>query len=56
MHLNYCSGTLVHELVCGLMIWVWFKVDSIGMFACESWEPYSALFHGEYADVKKALC
>ena len=29
------SGTPSHELVFALMIWVWLKVDSIGMFARE---------------------
>ena len=35
------SGTPSHELVFGLMIWVWLKVDSIGMFARESLKTFS---------------
>jgi hypothetical protein len=36
------SGTLAHELVYCLMIWVWLKVDSIGMFARESLKTFSS--------------
>lgn len=35
------SGTPSHELVFALMIWVWLKVDSIGMFARESLKTFS---------------
>ncbi len=35
------SGTPSHELVFVLMIWVWLKVDSIGMFARESLKTFS---------------
>ena len=35
------SGTSAHELVYCLMIWVWLKVDSIGMFALESLKTFS---------------
>ena len=35
------SGTSAHELVYCLMIWVWLKVDSIGMFARESLQTFS---------------
>ena len=35
------SGTPMHELVYGLMLWVWLKVDSIGMFARESLQTFS---------------
>ena len=35
------SGTPVHELVYCLMIWVWLKVDSIGMFSRESLKTFS---------------
>ena len=35
------SGTSAHELVYCLMIWVWLKVDSIGMFARESLKTFS---------------
>jgi len=35
------SGTPSHELVFALMIWVWLKVDSIGMFARESLKSFS---------------
>jgi hypothetical protein len=30
------SGTPVHERVYCLMLWVWLKVDSIGLFARQS--------------------
>jgi len=35
------SGTSAHELVYCLMIWVWLKVDSVGMFARESLKTFS---------------
>lgn len=35
------SGTPAHELVYCLMIWVWLKVDSIGMFTRESLQTFS---------------
>ncbi len=35
------SGTPSDELVFALMIWVWLKVDSIGMFARESLKTFS---------------
>ena len=35
------SGTQAAELVYCLMIWVWLKVDSIGMFARESLRTFS---------------
>lgn len=35
------SGTQAAELVYCLMIWVWLKVDSIGMFARESLQTFS---------------
>ena len=35
------SGTSAHELVYCLTIWVWLKVDSIGMFARESLKTFS---------------
>ena len=35
------SGKSAHELVYCLMIWVWLKVDSIGMFARESLKTFS---------------
>ena len=35
------SGTSSHELVYCLMIWVWLKVDSVGMFARESLRTFS---------------
>ncbi len=35
------SGTPSHELVFALMIWVWLKVDSIGMFAREALKTFS---------------
>lgn len=36
------SGTPVHELVYCLMLWVWLKVDSIGLFARESLQTFSS--------------
>lgn len=35
------SGTSAHELVYSLMIWVWVKVDSIGMFSRQSLQTFS---------------
>ena len=35
------SGTPSHELVFALMIWVWLKLDSIGMFAREALKTFS---------------
>jgi SRSO17 transposase len=35
------SGTPVHELVYCLTLWVWLKVDSIGLFARESLRTFS---------------
>ena len=35
------SGISAHELVYCLMVWVWLKVDSIGMFARESLKTFS---------------
>jgi len=32
---NKRSGTPIHEVIYGLMIWIWLKKDSIGMFARE---------------------
>lgn len=39
---NKRSGTSAHELVYCLMIWVWLKVDSVGMFARESLKTFSS--------------
>jgi SRSO17 transposase len=36
------SGTPVHELVYCLMLWVWLKVDSIGLFARQSLQTFSS--------------
>jgi len=36
------SGTPVHELVYCLTLWVWLKVESIGLFARESLRTFSA--------------
>jgi hypothetical protein len=36
------SGTPAHELVYCLMLWVWLKVDSIGLFAKESLQTFSS--------------
>ena len=36
------SGTSAHELVYCLMIWVWLRLDSIGMFARESLRTFSS--------------
>ena len=30
---NKRSGTPMHEVIYGLMLWIWLKKDSIGMFA-----------------------
>lgn len=35
------SGTPANEVVYALMVWVWLKVDSVGMFARESLKTYS---------------
>jgi len=35
------SGTPANELVYCLTIWVWLKVDSVGMFARESLKTFS---------------
>jgi len=35
------SGTPIHELIYCLMLWVWLKVDSIGLFARESLQTFS---------------
>ena len=35
------SGTTAHELVYCLMIWVWLRLDSIGMFSRESLQTFS---------------
>jgi len=35
------SGTSIDELIYCLMLWVWLKVDSIGMFARESLQTFS---------------
>jgi len=35
------SGTPANEVVYALMIWVWLKVDSVGMFARESLKTFS---------------
>jgi len=35
------SGTPIHELIYCLMLWVWLKVDSIGVFARESLQSFS---------------
>ncbi|MDO9162314.1 MAG: transposase [Methylococcaceae bacterium] len=32
---NKRSGTSIHEVIYGLMLWIWLKKDSIGMFARE---------------------
>ncbi|MDP3389652.1 MAG: hypothetical protein Q8S48_06780, partial [Methylococcaceae bacterium] len=32
---NKRSGTPIHEVIYGLMLWIWLKKDSIGMFARE---------------------
>lgn len=36
------SGTSAHELVYCLMVWVWLRLDSIGMFARESLRTFSS--------------
>ena len=35
------SGTHASEIVYALMIWVWLKVDSVGMFSRESLKTYT---------------
>jgi len=35
------SGSPANEVVYALMVWVWLKVDSVGMFARESLKTYS---------------
>ena len=45
------SGTPMHELVYGLMLWVWLKVDSIGMFARESLKTFSRAEKDAFYDV-----
>jgi hypothetical protein len=42
------SGTPSDELVFALMIWVWLKVDSIGMFARESLKTFCELMFTEH--------
>ncbi|MDX8400403.1 MAG: hypothetical protein R8K20_09170 [Gallionellaceae bacterium] len=36
------SGTSAHERVYCLMIWIWLRLDSVGMFARESLRTFSS--------------
>jgi hypothetical protein len=38
---NISSGTPIYELVYVLVLWVWLKKDSIGMFARESLQHFT---------------
>ncbi|GEM_PF-1802532 len=45
------SGTPMDELVYGLLLWVWLKVDSVGIFARESLETFSTAEKDAFYDV-----